>query len=798
MCAPSDDGAAGGAMGRALVGDARTVVEIGAAAEADARGEAGLGAQGRNGHAGAAINGAEDDSGESGKKNADEGDASRAEMNGGASHWQPASLASVAGGSDVSGGGGGGDKGGASATPRGGSVVLQFFDLTKDVDTFTGERKRVLHGVSGEAVPGEVLVLMGPSGSGKTTLLNSLHPERRGEHCGGLVTFNGYPMRKSFKRKIAYVLQEDLFYPGLTVNETLTFTARLRLSGTDASKRQAVADIVETLGLGKCAHSPIMLCSGGEKKRTSIATEMLTDPSLLLLDEPTSGLDSTTAAALVATLKSVARTGGRTVVASIHQPSSPVYASFDTVMLLCDGRTAYYGPPSGTTPYFRELGYACPSEYNPADFIMDMVNVPGEEGVKTKQAMIAAFAEGKCTTMFDPSRRGARAAETARDRAATLQGKSKSKVFLATFSKLTGRSGALGATASNIAPSKAELTPSLPSLEEAEEGSADTPAHASAEATPAKAKSVKSVKSQEVVDDEGPKWASSWALQTWILTQRSFRVAKGEVVTMLNLVQCLLLAVISGILWLRLDFTESQVNNRAGFIFFIFTFWPFQALFSALLTFPNERPILSKERASGSYRLSAYFWAKSFAEAPLRLIFPTLYQIISYWMVGVRDDAGVFFAFVVFQDIAVLTAESIGFWIGTAFFNMRAALVAASVIMLTLMLLGGFFIRNIPSWISWLRYLSHFKYANDAALGLVFDTNTPCDGSGLLPSCDNSAEGFATSSEVLDFLDVQGSVGFNVGLLIAMAVGLRCLAYLNLRFIKAPTAGSPAAMAMRR
>ena len=269
----------------------------------------------------------------------------------------------MAGGSDVSGGGGGGgDKGGASATPRGGSVVLQFFDLTKDVDTFTGERKRVLHGVSGEAVPGEVLVLMGPSGSGKTTLLNSLHPERRGEHCGGLVTFNGYPMRKSFKRKIAYVLQEDLFYPGLTVNETLTFTARLRLSGTDASKRQAVADIVETLGLGKCAHSPIMLCSGGEKKRTSIATEMLTDPSLLLLDEPTSGLDSTTAAALVATLKS-ARTGGRTVAASIHQPRAQCTPALTPSC--CPRADGLLRPARWHHAAFREL-HACPSEYNPA------------------------------------------------------------------------------------------------------------------------------------------------------------------------------------------------------------------------------------------------------------------------------------------------------------------------------------------------------------------------------------------------------------------------------------------------
>lgn len=648
----------------------------------------------------------------------------------------------------------------------------------------------MLHGVSGEALPGEVLVLMGPSGSGKTTLLNSLHPERRGEHCGGLVTINGFPLRKAFKRIIAYVLQEDLFYPGLTVRETLTFTARLRLGGSEAAKRAAVVDIIATLGLQKCADSPIMLCSGGEKKRTSIAAEMLTDPSLLLLDEPTSGLDSTTAAALVKTLKQVARDGGRTVVASIHQPSSPVFASFDNVMLLCDGQTVFYGPPAATVPYFASLGYQCPATYNPADFLMDLVNLPGDEGAKSKHVMIEAFADGRCETAFDDSgARGASAAREAGHRAAARQGRSRSKVFMASFSRLVGVSGAPAPESASKMKLQLPATPEDAENGHAENGHAEN-GHASTEETKEKQRQMVAASSDDEDGIEGSKWATSWPYQCWVLTQRSFRVAKAEILTWLNLIQCLLLACISGILWFRLDWTESQVNNRAGFIFFIFTFWPFQALFSSLLTFPSERPILGKERASGSYRLSAYFWAKSFAEAPLRLVFPTLYQVIAYWMAGVRDDAGVFFGFVAFQLLAVLTAESIGFWIGTAFFNPRQALVAASVILLTLMLLGGFFIRNIPSWVAWLRYLSNFKYANDASLGLVFDTNTPCDGSGLLPACQGQSTGFSTGAETLDYLDVQGSIGFNAGLLIAMGVVLRVLAYLNLRFIK-PPAGAP-------
>jgi len=105
-----------------------------------------------------------------------------------------------------------------------------------------------------------------------------------------------------------------------------------------------------------------------------------------------------------------------------------------------------------------------------------------------------------------------------------------------------------------------------------------------------------------------------------------------------------------------------------------------------------------------------------------------------------------------------------------------------TVCTLALMLLGGFFVKNIPSFVTWAKYLSPFKYAFDGSLQLVFDRDVPCDGSGGLESlCGNSDTGYAKSEDVLQQLGVQGSIGFNVGMLIVICLVPRYLAYLALR-----------------
>ncbi|CAL0331642.1 unnamed protein product [Lupinus luteus] len=268
-------------------------------------------------------------------------------------------------------------------------ITLKFKELVYKVkleqkglcwgSTWTCKEKTILNGMSGVVCPGEILAMLGPSGSGKTTLLTALGGRLYGKIFGE-ITYNNHPFSGSIKRRTGFVAQDDVLYPHLTVTETLLFTALLRLpnSLTRDEKVQHVERVIAELGLTRCRSSMIggpmfRGISGGEKKRVSIGQEMLINPSLLLLDEPTSGLDSTTALRILSTIKRLA-SGGRTVITTIHQPSSRLYYMFDKVVLLSEGCPIYYGPASTALDYFSSIGFSSCMTVNPADLLLDLAN----------------------------------------------------------------------------------------------------------------------------------------------------------------------------------------------------------------------------------------------------------------------------------------------------------------------------------------------------------------------------------------------------------------------------------------
>lgn len=245
--------------------------------------------------------------------------------------------------------------------------------------TWGAKEKTILKGITGMVCPGELLAMLGPSGSGKTTLLSALGGRLHGK-LTGKITYNDQPFSGSIKRRTGFVAQNDILYPHLTVTETLLFTALLRLpnSLTYTEKYQHVEQVIAELGLTRCRNSmiggPLVRgISGGEKKRVSIAQEMLINPCLLLLDEPTSGLDSTTAQRILTTIKRLANSG-RTIITTIHQPSSRLYHMFDKVVLLSEGSLIYNGPASTALEYFSSIGFSTSVTVNPADLLLDLAN----------------------------------------------------------------------------------------------------------------------------------------------------------------------------------------------------------------------------------------------------------------------------------------------------------------------------------------------------------------------------------------------------------------------------------------
>lgn len=243
--------------------------------------------------------------------------------------------------------------------------------------------KQILHDVSGMADPGKLLVIMGPSGAGKTSLLNTL--AGRQPITSGAITLNNSPLTKDIKRKISYVLQQDVFFETLSLRDTLQFAASIRLSDklTTEDKQKTVETIIDNLDLRKCLDTMVggaMMpgLSGGERKRANIACELLTDPYLILLDEPTTGLDSSTAYSLIHTVKTLARTSNKTIVATIHQPSSKMFYLCDNLLLMCSGQVAFYGETKDVVDHFESIGIPVPNGYNPADFIMEKMKESGD------------------------------------------------------------------------------------------------------------------------------------------------------------------------------------------------------------------------------------------------------------------------------------------------------------------------------------------------------------------------------------------------------------------------------------
>ncbi|XP_046994893.1 protein scarlet-like [Schistocerca americana] len=239
------------------------------------------------------------------------------------------------------------------------------------------QHRRIVNGVTGVVRPGTLVAMLGGSGAGKTTLMAALaHRSPAGTLVDGDIRVNGQPVGPGMRRLSGYMHQHELFVGSLTVREHLTLMARLKMDRrTHSSTRdRQLQQLLAQLGLEDRADARIDgALSGGERKRLAFAAELMTDPLLLFCDEPTTGLDSFSAQKLVHMLRQLADQG-RTVLCTIHQPSSEVLDLFHEVILLADGRVAFAGELSAALSFFSSQGLECPPRYNPADFVVCAVS----------------------------------------------------------------------------------------------------------------------------------------------------------------------------------------------------------------------------------------------------------------------------------------------------------------------------------------------------------------------------------------------------------------------------------------
>ncbi|XP_057729421.1 pleiotropic drug resistance protein 1-like [Arachis stenosperma] len=257
------------------------------------------------------------------------------------------------------------------------------------------DKLELLKGISGAFRPGVLTALMGVSGAGKTTLMDVLSGRKTAGYIQGQITISGYPKKQeTFARISGYCEQTDIHSPHVTVYESLVYSAWLRLPPeVDSSTREMfIEEVMELVELNSLKDALVGLpgvngLSTEQRKRLTIAVELVANPSIIFMDEPTSGLDARAAAIVMRTVRNTVNTG-RTVVCTIHQPSIDIFDAFDELLLLKRGGEEIYVGPLGRhsshlISYFEGINGVpkIKNGYNPATWMLEVTSEAQEEAL---------------------------------------------------------------------------------------------------------------------------------------------------------------------------------------------------------------------------------------------------------------------------------------------------------------------------------------------------------------------------------------------------------------------------------
>ncbi|XP_057483890.1 ABC transporter G family member 15-like [Actinidia eriantha] len=592
-----------------------------------------------------------------------------------------AATASVGGG--YGGGGYDLDRGVGSNVEYKDPAHLVWQDLTVVIPNFgQGPTKRLLSGLSGYAEPGRIMAIMGPSGSGKSTLLDCLAGRlSRNVVMTGNILLNGKKRRLDYG-VVAYVTQDNVLLGTLTVRETITYSAHLRLPTT--LPKEEVHDIVEgtimEMGLQECADRLIgnwhlRGISGGEQKRLSIALEILMRPRLMFLDEPTSGLDSASAFFVIQTLRNVAR-DGRTVISSIHQPSSEVFTLFDDLFLLSGGESVYFGEAKMAIQFFAEAGFPCPSRRNPSDHFLRCIN-----------------------SDFDIV-------------TATLKGSQRLREVKKTSDPLM-----------NLAT--VEIKAMLVEKYRWSESAAKAKA---------RIRELSTIQGGELEMKTGSQ--AGWWKQLSTLTRRSFvNMLRDVGYYWLRLIVYIIVSLCVGTIYFDVGTSYTSIFARGACGAFITGFMTFMTI-GGFPSFIEEMKVFYRERLNGHYGVSVFVISNFISSFPFLVAIAASTGSITYYMVKFRPEFShyVYFCMNLFLCIAVI--ESCMMVVASLVPNFLMGIVTGAGLIGIMMMTSGFFrlLNDLPkpfwrypiSYISYGAWALQGAYKNDL-VGLEFDPMVPGD-----------------------------------------------------------------------
>ncbi|KAM5164699.1 ATP-binding cassette sub-family G member 8 [Mantella aurantiaca] len=572
---------------------------------------------------------------------------------------------------------------------------------------------------------GQMLAVIGNSGCGRTTLLDIITcKDEGGKIKTGQILINGKLTTKHLVKKcVAHVRQDDQLLPHLTVRETLSFIAKLRLpkSYSHQQRQKRVEDVIAELRLQQCANTKVgneytRGVSGGERRRVSIAVQLLWNPGILILDEPTSGLDSFTAHNLVITLSRLAR-GNRLVLLSIHQPRSDIFQLFDLVLLLSSGSTIYSGTAKDMVQYFTSIGYPCPRYSNPADFYVDLTSIDQ----RTKDQ------EMECL-------------ERTRSLADIFQQKVKD------FDDFLWK-----------AQENIELTSSETGIP-----------------TPTTDKVITIDKHEK---DALPKGIHQFSV---LLNRHVSNDLRDLTTLLIHGFEAVLMALLIGFLYYGQGGSPLSIQDTIALLFMKGSLTPFAVVLDVVAKCHSERAMLYHELEDGLYSITPYFFAKVIGELPEHIAFVIFYSVPIYWLANLNPLPENFLLNFLLMWLVVYCSRTMALWMSALFPTLQMSSFLSNAIFTSSYLTGGFIIRlenlwTVPYWIS---FVSFMRWSFAGFMQVQFmDTTYKVQVQNITVTIPGE---LIVKSMEMDAYPLYVSVLTLIGI----SAGFLLLYYLSLRFIK--------------
>lgn len=529
-----------------------------------------------------------------------------------------------------------------------------------------GNKQTAINKLSLRVCSGQMLAIIGSSGCGKTSLLDIITcRDEGGTMKSGQILINGKPNTPQLvKKSIAHVRQDDRLLPHLTVRETLSFVAKLRLPThfTQAQRDQRVDDVIAELRLRQCAHTRVgndyvRGVSGGERRRVSIAVQLLWNPGILILDEPTSGLDSFTAHNLVITLSRLAR-GNRLVLLSVHQPRSDIFQLFDLVVLMSSGSAVYFGAARDMVPYFTALGYPCPRYCNPSDFYVDLISIDRR----------SVDREAEC-----------------------LQ---RSTVLAEQF------------------------------MEKVQ----DTKDHmwkpTGTDTAPAITESPQQLRDERVITISNRRDRLPGKLEQFtILIRRHMYNDYRDLVTLLvHGFEALLMSLLVGCLYYGAGEQRLSIQDTVALLYMIGALTPFAVVLDVIAKCHTERAMLYHELEDGMYSVTSYFFAKVLGELPEHCVFTLVYSLPIYWLAGLNEAPERFLLNFLLVWLMVYCSRAMALFVAAALPTLQTSAFMGNALFTVFYLTGGFVISLENMWLvaSWISHASFMRWGFEGMLELQF------------------------------------------------------------------------------